>query len=165
TLVPLTQSTVRADVEARRARLASAQAQLRDLLAGARPAEIESAAATLRAAETEAATTERDFQRMTELAQTGTASRQQLDEARSAAVAAAARRDNAREALRLLREGTRPERIAAARGEVANAGAALAAALQTAADLVLQSPVSGTVMLRSAEPGEVVAGGVAAMTI
>ena len=75
-------------------------------------------------------------------------------------MAAAARRDNAREALRLLREGTRPERIAAARGEVANAGAALAAALQTAADLVLQSPVSGTVMLRSAEPGEVVAGGV-----
>ena len=55
-----------------------------------------------------------------------------------------------------MREGSRPERVTAARAEVENARAALAAAVQTAADLVLLAPVSGTVMVRNAEPGEVV---------
>src|SRR5688572_30447801 len=48
TLVSLTQSTAQADVTARRARVASAEAQLRDLEAGARPAEIDAAEAELR---------------------------------------------------------------------------------------------------------------------
>ena len=165
TLVSLTQSTVQADVDARRARLAAAEAQLRDLLAGARPAEIARAEADLRAAEAEAERTAQDLARVTALAQSGTVSGQQLDAAKSAAALAAARRDAARDALRLLREGTRPERIAAARADVQNARAALEAAERTASDLVLLAPVSGTVMLRNAEPGEVLGAGVPAMTI
>lgn len=165
TLVSLTQSTVQAEVEARRARVAAAEAQLRDLLAGARPAEIARAQADLRAAESEAERTAQDLARVTALAQSGTVSGQQLDAAKSAAALAAARRDAARDALRLLQEGTRPERVAAARAEVANARAALGAAVQTAADLVLVSPVSGTVMLRNAEPGEVLGAGIPALTI
>ncbi|HJQ19853.1 MAG TPA: efflux RND transporter periplasmic adaptor subunit [Gemmatimonadaceae bacterium] len=165
TLVSLTQSTARADVEGRRARVVAAEAQLRDLQAGARPAEIGRAEAELRAAESEAARSAQDLQRVTGLAQTGTVSVQQLDAAKNSAALAAARRDAARDAVRLLQEGTRPERIAAARAEVANARAALNAAEQTAADLVLVAPVSGTVMVRSAEPGEVVGAGMTAMTI
>lgn len=165
TLVSLTQSTVQADVDARRARLASAEAQLRDLLAGARPAEIARAEAELRAFESEAARAQQDLARVSALAQSGTVSGQQLDAARSAATLAAARRDGARDALRLLKEGTRPDRLSAARAEVENARASLAAALQTASDLVLLAPVSGIVMLRNAEPGEVLGAGVPAMTI
>ena len=165
TLVSLTQSTVRAEVDARRARLAAAEAQLRDLQAGARPAEIARAEADLRAAEAEAARSAQDLARVTALAQSGTVSGQQLDGAKSAAALAAARRDAARDALRLLREGARPERIAAARAEVQNTRAALEAAERTASDLVLLAPVSGTVMLRNAEPGEVLGAGVPAMTI
>jgi HlyD family secretion protein len=90
---------------------------------------------------------------------------QQLDAARSAAALAAARRDAVRDALRLLREGSRPERIAAARAEVENARAALTAAIRTASDLVLLAPVGGIVMLRNAEPGEVLGAGVPAITI
>ena len=165
TLISLTQSTVRADVDARRARVAAAEAQLRDLEAGARPAEIARAEADLRATESEATRTAQDLERITALAQSGTVSGQQLDAARSAAALAAARRDAARDALRLLREGTRPERIAAARAEVQNARAALEAAERTASDLVLLSPVSGMVMLRNVEPGEVLGAGLSAMTI
>lgn len=165
TLVSLTQSTARADVEARRARVAAAEAQLRDLQAGARPAEINRAEADLRAVESEAARATQDLQRVNALAQSGTVSGQQLDAAKNAAASATARRDAARDALRLLREGSRPERIAAARAEVENARAALAAAVQTASDLVLLAPVNGTVMVRNVEPGEVVAAGVPAMTI
>ena len=46
-----------------------------------------------------------------------------------------------------------------------NARAALDAAQRTASDLVLLAPVSGMVMLRNAEPGEVLGAGFSAMTI
>ncbi|HEU4994514.1 MAG TPA: efflux RND transporter periplasmic adaptor subunit [Gemmatimonadaceae bacterium] len=165
TLVSLTQSTVHADIDARRARVASAEAQLRDLEAGARPAEINKAEAELRAYESEANRAAQDYSRVQALAASGTVSTQQLDAAKSASQLAAAQRDGARDALRLLREGARPERVAAARAEVANARAALVAAQQTASDLVLVTPVGGTVMLRNAEPGEVIGPGQAAMTV
>jgi HlyD family secretion protein len=165
TLVSLTQSTVQGELDARRARLRTAEAQLSEALAGARPAEIARADADVRAAESEARRTEDDLARTTALVQSGTVSRQQLDAAQSAAAFAAARRDAARNAARLLREGTRPERIAAARAEVQNASAALAAAEQTASDLVLLAPVAGVVMQRNAEPGEVIGAAVPAMTL
>jgi HlyD family secretion protein len=165
TLVSLTQSTIQADVNARRARVAAAEAQLRDLQAGARPAEIASAEAELRAAESELVRTTADRDRMTALLRTGGVSTQEGDAARNAATIAEARRDRARDALRLIQEGSRPQRVAAARAEVENARAALAAAEQAASDLVLVTPVNGVVMLRSAEPGEVIAAGMATMTI
>ena len=165
TLVSLTQSTIQADVSARRARVASAEAQLRDLQAGARPAEIASAEAELRAAESELARTIGDRDRIVALLRTGGVSTQEADAVRNAATVAEARRDRARDALRLIQEGSRPQRIAAARAEVENARAALAAAEQAASDLVLVAPVNGIVMLRAAEPGEVIAAGMTAMTI
>ena len=165
TLVSLTQSTVAAEVEARRARLASAEAQLRDLQAGARPAELARAQSELRAAESEAVRTQQDLDRIAALAQGGNVSVQQLDMAKNAATAASSRRDALAEALRLLQEGARPQRVAAARAEVETARASLAAAEQTASDLVLTAPVSGVVLLRNAEPGEVLGAGVPAMTL
>jgi HlyD family secretion protein len=165
TLVSLTQSTVQADVSARRARVASSEAQLRDLESGARPAEIESAEAELRAAESETTRTAADLERLTTLLKSGGVSTQEVDASRTAATVAASRRDRAREAVSLLRQGARPQLVAAARAEVENARAALAAAQQTASDLVLIAPVSGVVMLRNAEPGEVLGAGVSAMTI
>jgi HlyD family secretion protein len=165
TLVSLTQSTVAAEVDARRERLASAEAQLRDLLAGARPAEIARAVSELRAAESEATRTQQDLVRVTALAQSGSVSAQQLDAAKNAVTASTSRRDALSEALRLLREGARPERISAARAEVGTARASLAAAVQTASDLVLTSPVAGVVLLRNVEPGEVIGAGIPAMTI
>lgn len=165
TLVSLTQSTIQADVNARRARVAAADAQLRDLLAGARPAEIASAEAELRAAESELARMVADRDRITALLRTGGVSPQEADAARNAATVAEARRDRARDALRLLQEGSRPQRVAAARADVENARAALAAAEQAVSDLVLVAPVNGVVMLRTAEPGEVIAAGMSTMTI
>lgn len=165
TLVALTQATTRSDIDARRARVSAAQAQLRELEAGARPAEIQRAAAELRAAEADATRTAADLERLEPLARQGTVSAQQLDAARAAAGSAAGRRDAARQALRLLREGTRPERVQAARAEVSNARAALAAAESTASDLVLTAPATGVVLGRYVEPGEVLAPGETALTV
>lgn len=165
TLVTLTQSTTRADVDARRARLAAAEAQLRDLLAGATQPEIARAEAELRAADAEAARSQQDLERLVALENSGGVTRQHLDAARTTAALAAARRDAARDALQLVRQGARPERVSAARAEVNNARAALSASEQAAHDLVLTAPIGGVVLLRNAEPGEVLNAGTPAMTI
>jgi HlyD family secretion protein len=165
TLVALTQSTTQTDIAGGQARVRAAEAALREALAGARPREVERAVAELRVAEGEAARAARDLERMRTLVSDGTVSRQSYDAAQAEATATAGRRDAAREALQLLREGTRPERIQAARAEVASARAALASAQSVAQDLVLISPVGGVVLSRNAEPGERLAPGQSALTL
>lgn len=165
TLVVLAQSALPADLEQRRARVSSAEARLRDLQAGARPAEIEKAQADLRSVTAEADRAERERARLEPLAAAATVSRSQYDAAVTAAHAAGARRDAAAEALRLLREGARPEQVAAARAELATARGALAAGEATQGDLVLTAPIDATVLGRYVERGEVLGAGEAAMTL
>lgn len=165
TLMTLTQSALPSDIEVRRAGVAAAEAQLRDLLAGSRASEIDAAEAAVRAAEAEALRTADDLERIAPLAGKGTVSKQQGDAARAAAHSAASRRDELREQLRLVREGPRPQAIAAARAEVESAKASLAGIQQTARDLTLRASVSGTVLSRHVEPGEVLSPGTSGMTI
>ena len=165
TLVVLAQSALPADIEQRRARVSSAEARLRDLQAGARPAEIERAQADLRSVTAEADRAERERARLEPLVTAATISRSQYDAAVTAAHAAAARRDAAAEALRLLREGARREQVAAARAELATARGGLAAGEATQGDLVLTAPMDATVLGRYVERGEVLGAGEAAMTL
>jgi len=165
TLLTLTQSTLPANIAGQQAAVAAAEAQLRDLLAGARPAQIAQAESQARAAEAEATKAAQDLERLTPLAASGTISQQQLDAARAAARATTSRRDAARDALRLVREGARPQQIAQARAAVASARAALSGAQQTAADLVLTAPIAATVLSRHVEKGEVLAPGASGMTL
>ena len=165
TVAVLSMSTLAADIEQARARLATAQAALREAEAGPRAAEIERAEADLRAAEAEADRASKDLVRIRALTESGALAEQQLDAARTLATTTANRRDALRETLRLLRQGTRPERIAGARAEVATAQAALAAAQATRSDLVLIAPVTGVVLGRHAEAGEVVPPGTPVMTV
>ena len=165
TLVLLTQSTTRADIAGQEARVRAAEASLREALAGARPGEIERAESDLRVAEAEVGRSARELERMRPLAANGVISHQALDNAKAAAESATGRRDAAREALQLLREGTRPERVQAARAELATARAALAATQAVAADLVLTAPVNGVVISRNTEPGELLAAGQSAITL
>ena len=165
TVAVLSMSTLAADIEQARARLGTTQAALREAEAGPRAAEIERAEADVRAAEAEADRAAKDLIRIRALTESGALAEQQLDAARTLATTTANRRDALRETLRLLRQGTRPERIAGARAEVATAQAALAAAQATRSDLVLLAPVTGVVIGRHAEAGEVVPPGTPVMTI
>jgi HlyD family secretion protein len=165
TVAILTQATLASSLAAEAARLARAEATLRDLRAGSRPAEIDRAQSELAAAEAEAARAAKDLDRIRALAERSVVSRQQLDQAAAAAQSAAARRDAAAESLRLLQQGTRPEQIRAAEAEVSNARAAVASVRATAGDLVLVAPVAGAVLGRWAEPGEVVGAGAPVLTL
>ncbi|HEX8274224.1 MAG TPA: HlyD family efflux transporter periplasmic adaptor subunit [Longimicrobiaceae bacterium] len=165
TLAVLTQPALPGDVAGRAATVQVAEANLRDLEAGARPAEREQAEAALRSAAAGAERARRDLARMQTLAEAGAVPRMQLDAARAAAVEADARRDSAREALRLVDEGARRERVEAARGQVAAARAALRSAAATSGDLTLVAPEDGVVLGRWTQPGEVVAAGTPVVTL
>lgn len=147
------------------ARANAARQTERELSAGARPAELSRGEAELQAAQAEVDRTTADLVRLEPLGAQGNISRAQLDGSRAAARTAASRRDAARSALQLLREGARPERRAAATQEARSADAAAAVIRATARDLVLISPVDGIVTNRLAEPGEVLAAGQNALTL
>lgn len=165
TIATFVQPAMGADIDQRRARLASAEAQWRDLERGARAPEILRAKDDLAAASAEAARTALVLERQSALGAAGAVSAQTVDNARTAASVAASRRDAARQALALLLDGARPERIRAARAEVEAARAALDALRATAADLVLLAPVAGVVLGRHAEPGELLTAGMPVATL
>jgi HlyD family secretion protein len=165
TVAVLTQNDLSANLAAQRARLAAAAANLRDLEAGARPEEIRRAEAELSGANAELDRAAKELVRMRDLASRDVVSKSGLDDAISADQVAHGRRDAAEEALRLLRAGSRVERISAARSEVANARAAVAQVEARAGDLVLIAPVGGIVLSRNAEPGEALGPNVPVVTI
>ena len=165
TLVVLTIPTLLSEVAQREARSASAGAALREAERGTRPEEIVRAEAEVAAGTADAERAANDAERLRGLAARGTVSAQQYDAARALAASTGAHRDALQATLTLLRQGTRPERIQAARAESQAARASLQGARATERDLVLVAPVSGTVTNRAAEPGEVIAPGQAALTV
>ena len=165
TLAVLTIPTLAAERAQRTARVAAARAALLEAEHGPLPQEVRRAEAEVAAQEAEAVRAAADVRRLAPLAANDMATAQQLEAAQAAALSAAARRDATAAQLRLLRDGTRAERLAALRAERANAEAALAATEATARDLVLLAPIAGRVITRRAEPGEVLAAGERALVL
>ncbi|MDH7568750.1 MAG: efflux RND transporter periplasmic adaptor subunit [Armatimonadota bacterium] len=126
-------ATAREDAQAA---LAAARAELARLEAGARPQEVAGAEAVVEQARAAAADAARTLARRRELFQQGFVSRQEVDSAQSAAERADAALEEARQRLSLLREGTRPEDLAAARARVRQAEVAASAAASTAEQTV-----------------------------
>ena len=165
TLVLFTTPTLASSTAQAEARAAAAQETSRELARGARPAEISRAQAELRAAEADAERAAADLARLEPLAANGDVSRTALDAARAAFRVTSGRRDAARDALRLVQAGARPERRQAAAAEARGAQAAAEGWRATVNDLVLIAPVDGVVSSRNVEPGEVLAAGQSAITV
>lgn len=165
TLAVLTIPTLDADRRQRAARVAAVRAALAEARHGPRPAELARAEADLAAQTAEAERTASDVTRLAALAEQDVTSAQQFGAAQAAAKVAAARRDASAAQLRLLREGTRAERLEALAADLTAAEGALAASDATARDLVLLAPVAGRVIARRAEPGEVLAPGERALVL
>ena len=165
TVAVLTQAALGDQLTEARARVASTEARLRELTTGSRAAEVRRAEADSAAAAATADRAAKELARVKALVPSGVATPQQLDDATAAASEAASRQAAAGATLRLVREGPRSEDVSAQQAELARARAALAALESTRRDLVLTSPVDGTVISRNAEPGEVLATGVPAVTL
>ena len=143
----------------------SAQKALASLEAGSRTQDIRAAEAAVRQgnADLEFARAQRD--RTAKLVADHFAPPQQLDTANDQVDGAAAKLDQARENLSLLREGPRKEDIEKAAADFEAATAAAATAAQQLAYARLASTVEGVVSVRLAEQGQNVAPGQAVFRV
>ena len=157
------------ELEARRgqalAQVEATRAQLDELLAGSRREEIAQGRSALGAAEERVADAERDAERARTLLEGRAVSREALDKATLAVELARRQRDQTADQLALLQQGPRPERIAAARAQLAQAEAAVATLDATLANSRIHAPFAGVVTLRHREPGEIVGAGAAVVTV
>ena len=155
-LVRLEDSEFRAQVNQARANLASSQARLDQLRSGSRPQEKLRDKAVVLQAEARLKKAEADYQRADRLFRSGVASKAELDSALSERDTAVALLEAARQSSTLTDIGPRPEEIRAAQAEVQQMRAALDYAETQLAATEIRAPVSGTVLERTVEPGEMV---------
>lgn len=136
--------------------VAAQKATLDKLVAGPRVAEIRQARAALAERMADSLNAELTFHRNASLQMSDSVSQAALDSARASRDMAVARLNSAREALRLLEEGTRAEDIAAARAALQTAEANLASTQTSIADTQLVAPADGVILSRVREPGAIV---------
>lgn len=137
----------------------SARKALAVLQAGARPQELRQAQAALQQAHADRVFADHEVARTAQLIEQHFVAPQQMDRVRSTADAAAAREDQAREALALLRAGARKEDIERASADVQAAEAAQRSTERQLGYVLLAAPAGGTVSVRLADAGQVVAAG------
>ncbi|MCL2776542.1 MAG: secretion protein HlyD [Polyangiaceae bacterium] len=132
------------------------KATLDKLVAGPRKAEIDQARAALAERVAERSNAELTFHRNAQLQASDSVSHAALDDAQASHDMAVARVNSAREALRLLEQGSRAEDIAAARATLQTAEANLSSTQISVADTRLVAPTDGVILSRVREPGAIV---------
>ena len=142
-LVTLETETLDRQLAEQQAAIAAARAALTNIAAGARDEEI-------RRAEAIAENDARNARHQASLFRQGVVAKQLADDAATKAKTSA-------EELRLLREGTRPEEIEAARAQVAQQERRLATLQKQRDETVVRSTVAGTVQSFGLRPGDIVA--------
>ncbi len=155
-LVRLDDREYQAQLAQAKANLAVAQARLKELEAGSRPQEIDAARAAAEEAEANFRNAEINLKRVEDLSRQEIASQQQLDNARTQYAVMKAQMENAKKRYDLVRIGPRQEQIEYARAQVAQARAAVDYAQTMLDSTLIRSPVTGTVLERLIEKGEMV---------
>jgi len=144
---------------AAQAERSQAAADLRMKRAGYREEDVAEAAAQVAQAEADLDASQKDLDRMEALLATGSGTPKSRDDALARRDVAKARLQAAREQLRKLRAGFRPEEIEAAQARQAAADARIAQLEQNVRDARITSPIAGVVTSKIAEPGELLAPG------
>jgi HlyD family secretion protein len=164
-LAKLDDEDLRQRLELAKATLKSAQARLSKLLAGSRPEEIREAEATLNQAKFDLENKQIQYERIKALFEKRVISKEALDNAETGYNIAKASLQKAMENYRLVVEGSRREDIEDARAQVEQAQASLKLAETQYSYAVLYSPISGVVLVKSGETGEVVNPGTPIVTL
>jgi HlyD family secretion protein len=138
---------------------AQADADRRLRVNGSRKEDIAEAEAQVERAQADLRGAQEDLERMEKLLASGSGTDKSRDDARTRRDMAAANLRAARERLRKLSAGSRPEEIDAAVARVAAADAKIAQLKQQIADAVITSPVDGVVTEKLAENGELITRG------
>ena len=155
-LVRLEDSEFRAQVNQAQANLAASQARLDRLKTGSRPEEKLKDKAAVLQAEANLKNAQAEYERAESLYRSGVASKSELDRALAARDTAAALVQSARQSSAMTDIGPRKEEIRAAEAEVQQMRAALDYANTQLAATEIKAPVTGTVLERIVERGEMV---------
>jgi len=138
-----------------RANAEAADAQLRLLLAGSRAEDLRRAEDQMAQAQAELDAARRDLDRLSGLADRGSATEKSRDDAATRKEIAERAVAAARAQLDKLVAGPRRQEIEAARAQRASAEAMVAAVEQQITDATVLAPTDGVVTTRVAEPGEI----------
>lgn len=155
-LVRLEDDEFRANVEASRGAAENARSYLQELQNGSRPEEIQQAEHNLAEARATLVNDKLNLERSRELFAQGVVAKQALDDAVAKADASQARVNSLEQAYRMAKIGPRVEELSRARGALAQAEGQLAYAQSQLDATVIRAPVSGTILERTAEKGELV---------
>lgn len=142
-----------------------AEAQLDDLIAGARDQEKNQAAASVSIARTNYNKAKTDRERKQELLEQGMISQDDFERYKVAEDLALNQLQSAEASRSLVKLGSRPNTIAAARVEVERSRAVLKASEALLNDLKVKSPITGKLISRNYEPGEFVQAGSSIATV
>jgi len=155
-LVRLEDDEFRASYEQAKGLVANAQAYLEELQHGSRPEEIQEAQHNLDEARATLANDKLTLDRTKELASSGVVSRQQLDDATAKFEADQQRANSLEKAFQLSKIGPRAEEVARAQGALTQAQGQLDYAKSQLDATVIRAPVTGTILDRTAEKGELI---------
>jgi len=155
-LVRLEDDEFRAQYEQAKGATESARAYLEELEHGSRPEEIAAAEHNLDEARATLADDKATLDRTKELAAQGVVSRQLLDDATAKFAADQQKVDSLQKTYELAKLGPRAEEVARAKGALLQAEGQEAYAKSLLDATVIRAPVTGTILERTAERGELV---------
>jgi len=157
-LVRLEDQEFRAQYDQARGAADSARAQFEQLQHGSRPEEIQQTEHNLSEARATAANDKLTLDRTRTLVDQGVLSKQALDDATAKYEASQQRAHSLEQNNQLAKIGPRTEEIARAKGAVTQAEGQAAYAKSQLDATVIRAPISGTILDRSAEKGELLTG-------
>jgi len=155
-LVRLEDQEFRAAYEQAKGAVENAQAYLEELQHGSRPEEIQQAEHNLDEARATLVNDKLTLDRTKELAANGVVSRQQLDDATAKFESDQQRVNSLEKVFELAKIGPRPEELLRAQGALTQAQGQLDYAKSQLDATVIRAPVTGTILDRTAEKGELI---------
>jgi HlyD family secretion protein len=155
-LVRLEDQEFRASHDQAKGALDNARAYLDELEHGSRPEEVQQAQHNLDEARATLVNDKLTLDRTKELSGAGVVSRQAMDDATAKFESDQQRVNSLEKAFQLMRIGPRAEEIARARGALAQAQGQLDYAKSQLDATVIRAPVTGTILDRTAEKGELI---------
>ncbi|MCE3017203.1 MAG: HlyD family secretion protein [Pirellula sp.] len=155
-LAEVERTEYQADVEQMQGVLRRNKAELSELETGARPQEIAAATADLQEQEEILLQLESQFKRTKEILKTNSVSIAEFEQTQSSYLSTRKRIEKLRQVLDMMKEGPRKERIEVARAAVVQAEANLAKSVWRLENCTLRAPISGTILKKNAEEGNLV---------
>ena len=155
-LVRLESQEFRANYEQAKGGVENARAYLEELQHGSRPEEIQQAQHNLDEARATAVNDKITLDRTKELAAGGVISRQQLDDATAKYESDQQRVNSLQKGFELAKIGPRPEELLRAQGALTQAQGQLDYAKSQLDATIIRAPVTGTILDRTAEKGELI---------